>query len=137
MPPDDEGHDLPLEELAKGIYSAHADRRVYVIRDGEVFSDLWAKTFERHPLPTSQPSVDFSSDMVLAAYLGEKFTSGHRIEITGAKDLSDAIHVYLAEVRPGPSAIVAQVLTQPYHIVKTRRADKGVVFEEPEILLRE
>ena len=137
MPPDDEGHDLPLEELAKGIYSAHADRRVYVIRDGEAFSGLWAKTFERHPIPATQPPIDFQADMVLAAYLGEKFTSGHRIEITGAKDLPDAIHIYLAETHPSQGSIVAQVLTQPYHIVKTRRADKSVVFEEPEILLRE
>ncbi len=44
----------------------------------------------------------------------------------------ERLAVYYDELKPGPSCIVAPVLTQPYHIVKVWRTENTLVFIENE-----
>ena len=48
--------------------------------------------------------------------------------ITRVEEDSGNLNFYFLEARPPPNAMVMQALTQPYHIVKTKKVDLPVVF---------
>lgn len=118
--------DLPLETLVKGTQSAQARRAALVACNPEEYRRVWERIYGGQegaaPLP-----VDFSRSMVLAAFQGMKPTAGYGIEIARIADEGDAVKVYLHETEPG-LAFVAQVLTAPYHVVRTAKVEKPVIF---------
>jgi len=66
--------------------------------------------------------------MVAGVFSGEKSTGGYEVEITRAERKDSRLYLYYLEKSPPPDAIVTQVLTQPYHLVKLPRDDARVVF---------
>lgn len=66
--------------------------------------------------------------MVLAVFAGEKGTAGHAIEIKKVEAVPGELRVSYAETGPPPDAMVAQMVSQPYHIVTSRRFDGPVTF---------
>lgn len=121
--------------LDQGSYSGYRDRAALVIRTEEEWQQVW----ERHTaLLTPQPErsvvdfdkeVDFDTEMVLAVFLGERPTGGFAIEITAIHKRPDTLRVLVEETAPDPDAMVTQVLTQPYHVVRLPRIDLPVEFE--------
>lgn len=68
-------------------------------------------------------SVDFAHDLVLAVSMGARPTSGYSIEITRIESSSSgAARVCYVERGPGAFQTVANVVTQPVHVVKLARA---------------
>jgi PrcB C-terminal len=51
------------------------------------------------------------------------------VEITRIEKRDTGIGVIYCEHRPAPDEIVAQVLTMPFHIVRTRREPGPVTFD--------
>ena len=93
-----------------------------IIQDFTEWKNLWdehASILSRQP---QIPSVDFSEEMVIAYFAGEKQQSGHRVEIDSVEvqaslDLGD--HTLVIKVRGHASArLSSDVMTQPYHIVR-------------------
>ena len=74
------------------------------------------------------PSVDFSHDMVVALFMGERPTGGYAIEITRIERTDHGLSVHYRTSRPDPSAIQTQALTQPFHLVTVPRVDDPVTF---------
>ena len=91
----------------------------------------WAMLWKEHAGETKlQPAaVDFPKSMVLAVFSGTKPTAAHAVEITQV-DVKDGTMIVTYREQPPPAdAMVAQVLTMPFHIVRTDAHPGKVVFQ--------
>jgi hypothetical protein len=79
------------------------------------------------PLPP--PEVDFSANTVIAVFMGEASTGGYALRIYDIVETESSVIVKMEKTEPGPTCIVPQVLTQPYHMVQIAKTEKPVTFE--------
>jgi PrcB C-terminal len=110
--------------LARGQQSAIDDAREVVVRDAAGWKKLWTEHAPEQPVP----AVDFSRSSVVGVFLGTRPTGGHAVEITAIERDADAAVVVYRETKPGPDAIVTQVLTSPFHLVRVDGLPKQVRF---------
>lgn len=90
----------------------------------------WAALWKQHAGgddPT--PEVDLSRSMVVGVFLGSRPTAGYAVEITRIEKRSTELVVVYREQRPAFDAMVAQVLTAPFHVVRTGAYAGAVRFE--------
>ena len=100
--------------VAQGPSSGVEEPRQVVVRSRAEWDTLW----KSHAGPQTAPAVDFSTSMVAAVFLGTRPTGGYRVEIVGARREDDALVVEYVERPPASDALVAQVLTSPFHMVR-------------------
>ena len=50
------------------------------------------------------------------------------LRITKIIEKENSVEVFVKETSPSRESIVTQAFTEPYHIVKTKRVDKEVIF---------
>jgi hypothetical protein len=115
----------PLRSLDKGGQSRVTSRREVTVTDSNAWSALWRD----HAGDRPQPQVDFSREMVVGVFLGTRPTAGFSVEILGYRVAGDNTVVEYREASPPPGAIVAQVLTSPYHLVAIPRRLGNVAFD--------
>jgi uncharacterized membrane protein len=116
-----------ITTLAKGDSSEIVDPARHVVRDSAAWEALWTS----HAGPGSRPPhVDFATEMVVAAFAGERPTPGHGIEIVGARRASASLGVSVSEVQPPRGMIAAQIIVTPFHIVTLPRYDGEVRFTD-------
>ena len=72
--------------------------------------------------------VDFSGQMILAVYLGERPTAGYAVEITSVKLSGSRIIANYKETAPAEDSITSQVLTYPHTYKIVNSSDLPVVF---------
>jgi len=72
--------------------------------------------FETHP--PEVPSVNFTSEMLIAVFQGERGSSGYLTHITRIIMTNTYYLVYVDEIHPGENCGTLTVMTYPYHIVK-------------------
>ena len=97
-----------LKVLASGSHSSFQDAFVAVIRDAATYAEL-------RKLDRTVPKLAddfFSTDAVVAAFLGERRTGGYSVEIT---ESAGAINV--TEKKPGKGMMVTQMITSPFKMV--------------------
>ncbi len=116
---------MPFTTIARGEHSRVDEPREAVARTAAEWSALW----KQHAGSVDPPAVDFARSMVVAVFLGSRPTAGYSVEIVRIEQQADAIVVTWRERRPGRDAIVAQVLTQPFDIVRTDLRASAVRFE--------
>ncbi|MDO8600821.1 MAG: protease complex subunit PrcB family protein [bacterium] len=117
-----------FETVAKRGYSGHYDRKDYVIKENSEWRSLWDivnTTVAPRPV---LPSIDFGNEMIIAVFQGNHSTGGYSIEIIEILEKANSLEVTVKETSPSPGSIVTQAFTQPFHIIKTKRIDKKVVF---------
>ena len=123
------GPSVPFSVIAAGGSSGIASERLQVLRDESSFSALWASHDLTLGPANTEPSVDFGQEMVIAVFLGAKPSSGYSIDISkiedGPNNIAVTVSIGISRCLP-----VAQVITQPYMIVKTARSSKIVTFNE-------
>ncbi len=120
--------EIPFVTVDKGFASGIRERRLVVVRNGREWHDVWVAHQGVGLPPAAAPRIDFDKEMVIAVFAGEKATGGHVIEIKTLEGTSGGLRVFYAEMRSPAGAMVGQVLTQPYHIVRSRRVDGQVLF---------
>ena len=113
--------------IGQGATSQIETSRTAVVKTAAEWSALWKQhAGETKPQP---PAVDFTKSMVLAVFSGTKPTAAHTVEITQL-DVKDGTMVVTYREQPPPAdAMVAQVLTMPFHIVRTDAHPGKVVFQ--------
>jgi hypothetical protein len=74
------------------------------------------------------PPVDFSREMVVGVFMGERETGGYQVEIIGVERTASVLRVLYVTREPEPGAILTQALTQPFHLVRLARDDAFVSF---------
>jgi hypothetical protein len=121
--------ELGFTTISVGIQSGHTSLGYYVIQDNQTWVDLWNEhmLFLGEPLPP--PEVDFSANTVIAVFMGQASTGGYALRIYDVVDIGSSIVVKMERTEPGPTCIVPQVLTQPYHMVQIAKTEKPVTFD--------
>lgn len=105
------------------------DKSNFVIRTKSEFDTLVSKINTNSILTESQiNSVDFSKQMVIAVFQGEKGSGGYLIEIKNITELDDEIKVEISETAPGPNCINTSNITSPLHILTYKSSNKKVNF---------
>ena len=118
--------ETPLETIDRGARSMVDSPRQLVVRTPEEWSALWRAHSPNRPAP----AVDFAAKMAVAVFLGVRSTGGYAVDIVRTREERGALVVEYIEKRPSPDAIVAQVLTSPFHIVAMTARTGEVRFEK-------
>jgi hypothetical protein len=119
---------VPFSTLAKGLASGVGQPTQVVVRDPNDWAALWSRHMRTQIAPPPPPTVDFSRDMVVALFMGERSTGGYAIEVTRIERIDSSLSVHYRITRPDPGAMQAQALTQPFHLVALPRTDDSVTF---------
>lgn len=66
--------------------------------------------------------IDWSRDVALVADLGEQRTGGYSVHFRGVRVEGDVVHASVEVSRPGPGAMLIQIITRPYAVTTVPRA---------------
>lgn len=111
---------LPRSEW-KGGNCAQTERRAMAARNQAEWEEIWRLVAEAEGRP-EPPVVDFSRDMVLAAFGGAGW-KGHTVRISDVWEDADGLH---ALVKRGPDDPEA---TAPYHVIVVSRYEGKVTWK--------
>jgi hypothetical protein len=117
-------------ESISGQNAGIKEKLCVVVRSQQQWAELWAKHTAGQP--QARPAVDFSREMVVAVFLGERSTAGYQVEL---KPMPDPIEpksrlvVFYREIPPSSADYSAAVMTEPFEILKLPKAPE-VTFEE-------
>jgi predicted secreted protein len=117
------GTELKFETILKGVNNANAETKTYVITT----QAEWMQVFQKTGAELIAP-IDFSKDMAVAVFEGQKPTGGYGVEVTKILETKSELVVYVREVSPGFGCMVTQAFTNPYHIVKFKKSAKEVLI---------
>ncbi len=116
---------MTFTTLARGDRSGIEEPRQVVARTAAQWSALW----KEHAGTGAPPAVDFTRSMVVGVFAGSRPTAGFAVEITGIERQDTTLVVRYAEHAPARDEIVAQVLTSPFHLVRTQLFSGPVTFQ--------
>jgi ketosteroid isomerase-like protein len=120
--PDDES----FRTLLRGYESGLKPGAIRVARDDAEWRELWKEhTSTILPRPDA-PAIDWQHDMVVCVALGARPTGGYGVRITNVVRENGRVVVEAEETKPAHDAIVPQVVSHPYCIATTPRADGEV-----------
>jgi hypothetical protein len=111
-----------FEEIDWGIGSGVTTRMNITITNLQAWEELWQEVHSVHfPMP-DLPEVDFSTDMVIAVFQGERTVLGYSSNITRVNMVHNRYEVHIDEVHPGPDDLILNAFCQPYRIVRIPNA---------------
>ncbi len=114
---------VEFETLSIGYNSNIVDPSHYVVKGQDRLEEVLDKINGNKVM-----EINFDKNMVVAVFQGQQPTGGFEIKIREIIETDDNLNVYIEESKPGPSDIVTQALSSPYHIVKLEKIEKEVEF---------
>lgn len=118
---------VPFERIAKGERSK-IDRRVnYAVQSAAQLEALW-KILDASGTP---PVIDFTKQMVIAVFAGEKPTSGYDISVSKIEDSGKRVVSVEVQNPDGPCAVKKS--TSPYEVVVAPIASLPLDHEDSSI----
>jgi len=124
---------LPMTTIARGGISNVMQPREVVVRSAAEWTPLWR---DHAGADADALAVDFGASMVVGVFLGARTTGGYAVQITAVEQDGAGVVVKYTESKPGPGAMLAQVITSPFHLVSVARTDGPVRFERSETVHR-
>lgn len=112
----------------RGTQSGVTEAGQRVARTQAEWDQLWARLTANQVPPPAAPKVDWSKEMVVALFMGERPTGGFGISIKSVTYGEREIVVAYAESAPAPDSFTIQALTAPYHVAVVRRSSLPVRF---------
>jgi hypothetical protein len=117
---------VPSRTVDKGTQSNIDGPLQAVARSDAEWTALWKK----HNFDRPAPSVDFSTDIIVAVFMGSRPTAGFAVEIVSVATRDGGLVARYRETAPPRGTVTAQVLTAPYHIVAVPASAGAVVTFE-------
>lgn len=114
---------VPFTKLAQGQQSNLSLEKHLIIQSNRSWGKLWRAHNGGREL---KPVVDFSREMVIAIFTGQKNTGGYKVDIQDININNSGMTVNVIFYKPSPGSIVTMALTQPYVIIKTQKYDGKV-----------
>ncbi|HVH28857.1 MAG TPA: protease complex subunit PrcB family protein [Vicinamibacterales bacterium] len=118
----------PVRTVGKGSLSEIGAPRQVTLRSIDEWSALW----KAHGGDGQPPAVDFSREMIVGVFLGTRPTAGYGVEIVRTVAAPTLVIVEYIETGPPRDALLAQVLTAPYHLAAVPRHEGDVMFRKVE-----
>ena len=119
---------VAFQTILAGSYSLADTSAVVLAKNESDWDRVWVQAKGRvDPLP-ARPTVDFSRQYVIAAFMGERPSSGFRIEISAIEKRGNTLDVYIKKYEtPG----MLTVITSPFYLARLPKGDyKLNVLEE-------
>ncbi|HJR59052.1 MAG TPA: protease complex subunit PrcB family protein [Vicinamibacterales bacterium] len=116
---------LTFTTIARGSDSRIPEPRQVAIRSMDEWRGLW-----KEHRSGAVPVVDFSTSMVVGVFTGSRPTAGYHVDIVSVRTEGALVVVEYRERSPGPDALVAQMLTSPFHLVSLPRNAGTVQFRK-------
>jgi hypothetical protein len=119
---------VPYQTILAGSHSLADTSSVMLVRNEREWDRIWIMAKGKvDPLP-DRPTVDFSRNYVIAAFMGERPSSGYRIEIDAIEKRGKFLDVYVKKYEtPG----MLTVITNPFYLARLPRGDYELnVIEE-------
>ena len=116
-----------LSETIEEDSGVHSES-TFVVRDADTFKRVWTQVFSRRT-DREMPVIDFSQQMVVIATMGRQPTTGYGIRIAGARRSDRGLVVQVETISPGPSCVVAPMVTFPIAMSRLRSFDGPVRFD--------
>jgi hypothetical protein len=123
-----EGTAVDFQVILSGPYSNANTFSVELITSEKEWDRVWRTAQGRfEPLP-ERPTVNFGSSSVIAAFMGERSSSGFKIEIDKIEKKGRTLRVHVKKYEtPG----MLTVMTQPFTLVRIPKSNfKLEVIEE-------
>ena len=98
-----------------------------LVRDAATWLDTWASISNTIPTQPA-PNVNFATQMVVVAALGERNDGGYTIRVDSAQRTTDGLTVWIGTITAGPHCGKVTMLTQPVDIASLPRIDGAVRF---------
>lgn len=119
---------LPFTELESGFYNNSVTEAGYIVANNE--DDLQQiETLLGHELP-----VDIHRNTVIAAFMGERPTGGHNIQVVWAVETAERVNMRTHLTEPGRTCLVTMAFTSPYQIVTIPKTDKMINITEQKVV---
>jgi hypothetical protein len=118
---------LSVATVAQGTNSGHPlswdpAGGILLVDDAAEWATLWSQ----HTGGTA-PAVDFTQDVVVAAFAGRRSTGGYSLGISSISLSVSTLYVNSVEQVPGPGCLVTLALTQPFHFVRVPRVQDAQI----------
>lgn len=123
-----------LEAAAAQGTQIDTTHRRTTIADAATWTAFWASLIPDPRATGPAPSVDFSQEMVIAAVMPERPSSGYRIAIERVTEFADHIEAEVMERSPAPSCMTLTVVTRPFDVVRVAKRAKPVRFVERSVV---
>ena len=109
-------------------YSGVSEAQTVLISDATAWDTLWAKhKREQDPVPRT-PSIDFSQQMVVAVFAGERPDTCAAVTIQKVYRTNNRLVVEYTEPPPDPAAVCSALTTHPSQLVSIPRGPGPVEF---------
>ena len=119
-----------LDPIAYEMLSGFTKPARLVVRDADHWVVMWDQTYAGYSEAPPQPAVDFSSDMIVVAALGDGRSSNSYLSIDRVVSRNGALVVDVVERVPGPNCLVLEVTMTPVVMVRVPASLGRVVFKE-------
>jgi protease stability complex PrcB-like protein len=125
----------PTGVLAHEYYSGLSNEALSVITDSAAWAEAWTQLYSgRQPQPP-RPVVDFRTERVLLAALGQRATGGYDIQIDSVVQFKLGIVAYVRTIAPGQTCGTTTALTQPVSLVRFLPPQIApIVFEQQAVV---
>ncbi|MFZ5824842.1 MAG: protease complex subunit PrcB family protein [Bacillota bacterium] len=117
---------IPFVTVAQGDQTGIREDEVLLFTEPEAWEAHWRSHAAVNPEP-ARPPVDFSTESVLAIYLGEKSTTGHAVEVTRIARGDDRLKVAVKMTFPGRRNGAG--ISRAFHIVRFPKVPPDTVLE--------
>ena len=119
---------VPFSVILEEAVGGRSEKEIVRIHDKNTLIDIYKEINVHRDPDFVIPNIDFSKDMILVFFVGEKTTGGHSVSVKEIIENSDQIDVYYQEIGPRPTDMVTMVITQPYCIIKVQNVSKELNF---------
>ncbi len=122
--------------LVHGYDSGLGDSARLVISDAQTWAIIWAQLTARSQPQPPLPTVDFGTERLLLAALGQRNTGGYDIRIDSLVRFEHGSVAYVTRRAPGPSCFTTQALTHPVEIVRVSPAPlEPIAFDQQAVVV--
>lgn len=111
---------VAYQTILAGSHSLADTSTVVLVKKESDWEKVWIQAKGRiDPLP-ERPTVDFTRQYVIAAFMGQRPSSGFRIEVTAIEKRGKILDVYVKKYEtPG----MLTVMTSPFYLARLPRGD--------------
>jgi len=110
----------PLRSLAQGSYSGIDAQRFEVIEEAASFAALWREHSAIVSPPPPLPPVDFTREVVVAAFIGQRCSGGSSVAIEKLSG-DNPVTVEIVIKTPAADCPVSLALSQPFQLAAAPR----------------
>jgi hypothetical protein len=123
-----EPQDIEFEVIDCGDISGYGEETYLVVKTETEWANVWEKHTRPYLAATAYPKMNFSKNMVVCAFMGERPTTGYSVSLQRIWTEEERMVVKIDKRNPPENFMVSEVITYPYVIASLQRTDLEIVF---------